>query len=103
MAPTWPDSAAFLWRADPVQVHVSQHDLRVDHADIRRGGNPDASLLGVALHAAAFDQHAAVPILCVNDAVGRPAQPLRGFLLVPFDTDTFGQTNAEVERGDQIA
>ena len=91
-----------LWSADAVQRHVGQHDLRLDHPDIRGGGYPGTSLLGVLFHAAAFDQHAAVPILRVDHAVRCSTQPLRGFLVVPFHANTFGQTDAEVERGDQV-
>ncbi|OIQ72013.1 hypothetical protein GALL_463690 [mine drainage metagenome] len=89
--------------AAPGQHHVRQHHLGFDHADFGGLGDPDAAFFGVGVHAAAFDQHAAVPILCVDHAVGGAAQPFGGLSVIAFDAHTLREADAEVEGGDQVA
>ena len=66
-------------------------------------GDPDSSFHRVGVHAAAFNQHAAIPILRVHNAFGRAAQPFGCLAVVALDADAFCKADAEVERGDQVA
>ncbi len=113
IAPTWPRPAAFSnsaraagWSfgaAAAGQHHLGQHDLGLDHADVGGALDPGAALLGIGVHAAALDQHAAIPVLRVHHAVGGAAQPFGRLAVVALDADAFGQADAEIERRDQVA
>ncbi len=83
--------------------HVRQHDLGFDHADLSRLGDPEPAFLRVGVHASTFDEHAAVPVLRIDDAICRPAEPFGGLAVVTLNADAFGQANAEVEGGDEVA
>ena len=92
-----------LGSAAAVQHHLRQQDLGLHHADIGGALHPAAPLLRIGVHATAFDQHAAVPVLGVHHAIGGAAQPLRRLPVVALHADPFGQADAEIERRHQVA
>jgi hypothetical protein len=85
------------------QHHVCQHDLSFDHTDFGRLGDPDAAFPRVGFDAPALDQHAPVPVLCVDHAVRCPPEPFGCLAVVALDAEAFGQTNTEIECRDQVA
>ena len=113
MAPTWPRPAAFSNSASapgwsfgpprPVSIisasWTSASTMPTSAARLIQAR--PSSRIGV--HAAPFDQHAAVPVLRVHHAIGGAAQPFGRLAVVALDADAFGQADAEIERRHQVA
>ena len=89
--------------AAAVDHHFGQCDLGFEHAGFGGALDPVAAFGGVRVDPPALGKHAAVPELCVDDAVGSAAEPFGGGALVALNADALGQADAEVEGGDEVA
>ena len=73
---------------------VSSITARIDQAARRGALDPAAPVHRVLVEATPFQQHPAIPVLRVDDAVGGAAQPLGRLAFVALHADALGQADA---------
>src|SRR6185437_1763302 len=89
--------------ATAVHQHLSERDLCIHHAGLGGAADPGARLHRIALEPAPLGEHAAIPVLRIDDALGGAAQPERRLAFIALDADPLGKADAEIERRHQIA
>ena len=90
------------WSATAVNEHLAKKNLRVHNPCVGGARQPGTAFDSICGDAAAFDQHAPIPVLGSRDALCRPAKPQRSLGVITLDPDAFGETDGEVEGGNEV-
>src|SRR5262245_63444089 len=89
--------------AAAVDEHLAELNLGVCQARVRGARHPGAGFDCIYGNAAAFEQHAAVPVLGCRDSLRGTAKPLRSFGVVTLHADAFSETDGKIEGSNEIA